>query len=81
MPLALIFAEEESERATLAGSMASLAIKLKGKVNFATVDARRLPFLAEPLGLRAGQFPAFTVQTATGAFPFGPVSRYYCQGH
>lgn len=30
-------------------------------MNFATVDASRLAFLASPLGLEPGQFPAFVI--------------------
>lgn len=33
----------------------------KGKMNFATVDAVKLPFLAEPLGLDGKTYPAFVV--------------------
>jgi protein disulfide-isomerase A1 len=71
----LIFAEEETERLLLAESLKEVAFKFKGRVNFATVDARKLSFLAEPFGLRPGEFPAFVMQTSDDTFPFDQRSK------
>ncbi|KAK1751193.1 hypothetical protein QBC47DRAFT_406449 [Echria macrotheca] len=70
IPLAVIFAEHETERRSLAASLQVVAAKYRSKVNFATADARKLVFLAEPMGLQPGRFPAFSVQTSEEAFPF-----------
>ncbi|CZR64924.1 uncharacterized protein PAC_14824 [Phialocephala subalpina] len=61
LPLALIFAFTQSERSSLANELKSIAMKEKGSINFATVDAVKLPFLAEPLGLDGKRYPAFVV--------------------
>jgi len=70
IPLGIIFAEGDAERRALAEELRDVAWKSKGQVNFATADAQVLGFLAAPLGLKPGQFPAFVLQTRDDAFPF-----------
>ena len=36
----------------------------------ATVDAKKLPFLAEPLGVDSSRYPAFVIQTQDDAMVF-----------
>ena len=36
----------------------------------ATVDAKKLPFLAEPLGVDPSRYPAFAIQTQDDALVF-----------
>ncbi|KAJ9133730.1 hypothetical protein NKR23_g10590 [Pleurostoma richardsiae] len=69
-PLAMIFAEEASERTAVAKDLKDIALKYKGEVDFVTVDARKLAFLVEPVGLALGSYPAFSLQTADDSFPF-----------
>ncbi len=66
--MGLIFAEEESERKFLADELMDVAFKFKGKINMATVDAKKLHFLAEPLGVDPGRYPAFALQSLEDAF-------------
>ncbi|KUJ16392.1 thioredoxin-like protein [Mollisia scopiformis] len=61
LPLALIFALTQHERTSLAQTFKPIVIKNKGKMNFATIDAVKLPFLAKPLGLDGKRWPAFVV--------------------
>ncbi|KAE8443507.1 hypothetical protein EG329_001819 [Mollisiaceae sp. DMI_Dod_QoI] len=60
-PLALIFALTQTERTALSQTFKPIAKQNKGKMNFATVDVKKLPFLAEPLGLDGKRWPAFVV--------------------
>ncbi|TKA50577.1 Protein disulfide-isomerase [Cryomyces minteri] len=72
LPLAYIFAETAEERDELAKTLKPLATKHKGKVNFATIDAKAFGQHAGNLNLEAGKWPAFAIQeTAKNQkFPF-----------
>src|ERR1700761_4917632 len=62
IPLAYIFAETEEERTTLAKELKPLAEKYKGKINFATIDAKAFGQHAGNLNLEVGKWPAFAIQ-------------------
>jgi len=66
----MVFAEEAAERVSLANTLKDVATKFRGRITFATADARRLSFLVEPLGLQKEKFPAFAIQTTNAAFAF-----------
>ncbi|KAH8680647.1 hypothetical protein BX600DRAFT_444852 [Xylariales sp. PMI_506] len=68
-PLAIIVSDQAAERAVIAESLKDIAFEFKGKVNFATLDAARFPFLLEPLGLETGKYPAFSIQTDQDSYP------------
>ncbi len=48
LPLSLVFADDAAERRSVADELRDVALQLKGKVNFATVDAVKLHFLQSP---------------------------------
>ncbi|KAF4556225.1 Thioredoxin-like protein 1 [Elsinoe fawcettii] len=62
IPLAYIFAEEQSERDELAKELKPVAEKFKGKVSFATIDAKAFGQHAGNLNLEVGKWPAFAIQ-------------------
>jgi len=62
IPLAYIFAETPEERETLAKELKDVAQKHKGKVSFATIDAKAFGQHAGNLNLEAGKWPAFAIQ-------------------
>lgn len=62
LPLAYIFAETQEERDALAKELKPLALKHKGVVNFATIDAKAFGQHAGNLNLEVGKFPAFAIQ-------------------
>jgi protein disulfide-isomerase A1 len=62
IPLAYIFAEEQEERDSLAKELKPLAEKYKGKINFATIDAKAFGQHAGNLNLEVGKWPAFALQ-------------------
>ena len=62
IPLAYIFAETPEERETLAKELKPLAVKHKGVINFATIDAKAFGQHAGNLNLEVGKFPAFAIQ-------------------
>lgn len=62
IPLAYIFAETPEERETLAKELKPLAVKHKGAINFATIDAKAFGQHAGNLNLEVGKFPAFAIQ-------------------
>ncbi|TKX24554.1 protein disulfide-isomerase [Elsinoe australis] len=72
VPLAYIFAEEASERDDLAKELKSVAEKYKGKVSFATIDAKSFGQHAGNLNLEVGKWPAFAIQeiNKNQKFPF-----------
>ncbi|KAH0542932.1 hypothetical protein FGG08_002701 [Glutinoglossum americanum] len=72
IPLAYIFAETAEERAALAEEIRPVAQKHKGKLNFATIDAKAFGAHAGNLNLETDKFPAFAIQeTAKNQkFPF-----------
>ena len=72
IPLAYIFAETEEERKKLADTLKPIAEKHRGKVSFATIDAKAFGAHAGNLNLKADQFPAFAIQDTVNnkKFPF-----------
>jgi protein disulfide-isomerase A1 len=62
IPLAYIFAETPEERSTLGETVRSVAEKYKGKINFATIDAKAFGAHAGNLNLKTDKFPAFAIQ-------------------
>ncbi|KAH7085402.1 thioredoxin-like domain-containing protein [Paraphoma chrysanthemicola] len=62
LPLAYIFAETQEERDEFAKELKPLALKHKGKVNFATIDAKSFGQHAGNLNLKVGTWPAFAIQ-------------------
>ncbi|KAI1906129.1 protein disulfide-isomerase precursor [Ophidiomyces ophidiicola] len=62
IPLAYIFAETPEERERLTTEFKPLAKKLKGSINFATIDAKAFGAHAGNLNLDPEKFPAFAIQ-------------------
>lgn len=62
VPLAYIFSETPEERAELAKTLKSVAEKHKGKINFATIDAKAFGAHAGNLNLPTDKWPAFAIQ-------------------
>ncbi|EER28208.1 protein disulfide-isomerase precursor [Coccidioides posadasii str. Silveira] len=62
IPLAYIFAETLEEREQFAADLKPLARKLKGAINFATIDAKAFGAHAGNLNLDPEKFPAFAIQ-------------------
>ena len=62
IPLAYIFAETPEERSELAATLKPLAEKHKGKINFATIDAKAFGAHGGNLNLEVGNWPAFAIQ-------------------
>ena len=70
LPLAMVFSADGGERKLLAQSLTGIAMKYRGQVNFATVDAEKQSFFLEHFGLYADYLPAFVIQTADDVFVF-----------
>ena len=72
IPLAYIFAETEEERKELGNTLRPLAEKFKGKINFATIDAKNFGAHAGNLNLKTDKFPSFAIQEIekNQKFPF-----------
>ena len=72
LPLAYIFAETQEERDELAAKLKPVAVKHKGAVNFATIDAKTFGAHAGNLNLEADKWPAFAIQETVKnqKFPF-----------
>ncbi|KAI9888547.1 MAG: protein disulfide-isomerase precursor [Vezdaea aestivalis] len=72
IPLAYIFAETPEEREEFVKELKPVAQKYKGKVNFATIDAKAFGAHAANLNLEADKFPAFAIQETVKntKFPF-----------
>ena len=72
IPLAYIFAETPEERSQLAAELKALAETHKGKINFATIDAKAFGAHAGNLNLEVGKWPAFAIQDTVKnlKFPF-----------
>lgn len=62
IPLAYIFSETPEERAELAKTLKPVAEKYKGKINFATIDAKAFGAHAGNLNLPTDKWPAFAIQ-------------------
>lgn len=65
IPLAYIFAETEEERKSLSEILRPVAEQHKGKINFATIDAKAFGGHAVNLNLKAEKFPAFAIHNMT----------------
>ncbi|KAH0595320.1 hypothetical protein MHUMG1_07070 [Metarhizium humberi] len=61
IPLAYIFAETQEERDDLSKDLKPIAEKYKGKINFATIDAKSFGAHAGNLNLKTDKFPAFAI--------------------
>jgi protein disulfide-isomerase A1 len=72
LPLAYIFAETAEERTELADALKSLAEEYRGKINFATIDAKQFGAHAGNLNLPTDKFPSFAIQETVKnqKFPF-----------
>ena len=72
LPLAYIFAETPEEREQFAKELKPLALKHKGAINFATIDAKAFGQHAGNLNLKIGTWPAFAIQRTekNDKFPF-----------
>lgn len=70
LPLAMVFSADEGERKSLAKSLTGIAMKYRGQVNFATVDAEKQSLFLEHFGLYADHLPAFIIQTTDDVFIF-----------
>jgi protein disulfide-isomerase A1 len=72
IPLAYIFAETQEERDSLSKDLKSVAEKYKGKINFATIDAKAFGAHAGNLNLKTDKFPAFAIHETVKnqKFPF-----------
>ncbi|KZZ89473.1 protein disulfide isomerase [Moelleriella libera RCEF 2490] len=72
IPLAYIFAETQEERDTLSKTLKPIAEKHKGKINFATIDAKAFGAHAGNLNLKTDKFPAFAIHDTVGnkKFPY-----------
>lgn len=62
IPLVYIFAETKEERTEWAQKLSSLARKLRGKLNIATIDAKAYGQHAENVNLKVGPWPALAIQ-------------------
>lgn len=62
IPLAYIFSETAEEREKLSKALRPVAEKYKGKINFATIDAKAFGAHAGNLNLPADSWPAFAIQ-------------------
>ncbi|KFH44499.1 Protein disulfide-isomerase-like protein [Hapsidospora chrysogenum ATCC 11550] len=72
IPLAYIFAETPEERTELGNAVRPIAEKYKGKINFATIDAKAYGAHAGNLNLKTDKFPCFAFQDIekNQKFPF-----------
>ncbi|TID13995.1 protein disulfide-isomerase domain [Venturia nashicola] len=72
LPLAYIFAETSEEREALSKDLKAVAEKHKGKINFATIDAKAFGQHGGNLNLEVGKWPAFAIQETVKnqKFPF-----------
>ncbi|KAI1310345.1 protein disulfide-isomerase [Xylaria venustula] len=72
IPLAYIFAETPEERKELGEALKPIAEKYRGKINFATIDAKSFGAHAGNLNLPTDKFPSFAIQETVKnqKFPF-----------
>jgi protein disulfide-isomerase A1 len=77
IPLAYIFAETAEEREQFAKELKPLALKHKGAINFATIDAGAFGQHAGNLNLKVGTWPAFAIQRTdkNEKFPYDQESK------
>lgn len=62
IPLAYIFAETSEERESLSKELKPVSEEHRGKVNFATIDAKTFGAHAGNLNLKTDKFPSFAIQ-------------------
>ncbi|KAE9981994.1 hypothetical protein BLS_006746 [Venturia inaequalis] len=81
IPLAYIFAETLEERESLSKDLKEIAEKHKGKINFATIDAKAFGQHAGNLNLEADKWPAFAIQETVKnqKFPFDQSNKLTAQ--
>ncbi|KAH9996939.1 protein disulfide isomerase [Xylariaceae sp. FL0662B] len=72
LPLAYIFSETPEERKKLGDAIKPIAEKFRGKINFATIDAKSYGAHAANLNLKTDKFPSFAIQETVKnqKFPF-----------
>lgn len=72
IPLAYIFAETAEERESISKTLKKIAEEHRGKVSFATIDAKQFGAHAGNLNLKADKFPAFAIQDTVNnkKYPF-----------
>ncbi|KAJ8126417.1 hypothetical protein O1611_g7221 [Lasiodiplodia mahajangana] len=72
IPLAYIFAETAEERKELGDALKPVAEQYRGKINFATIDAKSFGAHAGNLNLPTDKFPSFAIQETVKnqKFPF-----------
>ncbi|KAL7628851.1 protein disulfide-isomerase precursor [Parahypoxylon ruwenzoriense] len=72
IPLAYIFSETAEERKELGDVVKPIAEKYRGKINFATIDAKAFGAHAGNLNLKTDKFPSFAIQETVKnqKFPF-----------
>ncbi|KAI0107518.1 protein disulfide-isomerase [Nemania sp. FL0031] len=72
IPLAYIFAETPEERKELGDALKPVAEQYRGKINFATIDAKSFGAHAGNLNLPTDKFPSFAIQETVKnqKFPF-----------
>jgi protein disulfide-isomerase A1 len=72
IPLAYIFAETPEERKELSEALKPIAETYRGKINFATIDAKSFGAHAGNLNLKTDKFPSFAIQETVKnqKFPF-----------
>jgi protein disulfide-isomerase A1 len=77
IPLAYIFAETSEERESISKTLKSVAEEHRGKVSFATIDAKQFGAHAGNLNLKADKFPAFAIQDTVNnkKYPFDQESE------
>ncbi|CAN8099363.1 unnamed protein product [Discula destructiva] len=71
-PLAYIFAETAEERKELSEALTAVAKSYRGRINFATIDAKQFGAHAVNLNLKEDVFPSFAIQDVEKnlKFPF-----------
>ncbi|KAI5797921.1 protein disulfide-isomerase [Peziza echinospora] len=62
IPLAYLFVENEESKEALTAAIKPIAIRFRGKINFATIDAVAYGAHAANVNLEAGKWPAFAIQ-------------------
>jgi protein disulfide-isomerase A1 len=66
----MVFSADEAERKSIVKSLTDTAMKYRGQVNFATVDAEKQSFFLGHFGLYASHLPAFVIQASDDVFIF-----------
>jgi protein disulfide-isomerase A1 len=66
----MVFAKTEAERKRMAEELKDVAMRYRGKINFATVNVGKLAFLKDAFELDETRYPAFVLQTKDQAYTF-----------